>query len=294
VETYDGIHRPIPTMRRPVAKNEEPPFSKRYHFSPADPPVTVWDDAPEALRVTVLQVAVDECYLSPSTLRGIVCCVLRARPDPSNWSEYPNIWGEVEDLVYSCDWYKVYDIIEAIGDTLDAHPPPLHALFETKINECLAELGIGWQLKKATVQARGDRAYEEQLTQAQKALAEAKLPTAASELAEALRDISRRPEPDLSGAVQHAMAALEAVARAATGDPRGTLGEIIKRNPKLLPRPLDDATAKIWGYASEQARHGREDRQLTRAESELAVGLAAAVSGYILHKTQHGDGGTGD
>jgi hypothetical protein len=52
--------------------------------------------------------------MTPSPLRDIVCGVLRKRPDPSNWSEYPNVWREVEQHVYHCDWYRVYDIVEAI------------------------------------------------------------------------------------------------------------------------------------------------------------------------------------
>src|SRR6202035_2949732 len=26
------------------------------------------------------------------------------------WSEYPNIWEEVQELMYGCDWFKAYDI----------------------------------------------------------------------------------------------------------------------------------------------------------------------------------------
>ena len=40
--------------------------------------------------------------------------MLRVPPDERNWSEYPNIWGEVQGLMYGCYWFKVYDIIEAL------------------------------------------------------------------------------------------------------------------------------------------------------------------------------------
>jgi hypothetical protein len=40
--------------------------------------------------------------------------VLLKRPDPNNWPEYPNIDDEVRGLIDDCDWYKVYDVAEAI------------------------------------------------------------------------------------------------------------------------------------------------------------------------------------
>lgn len=40
--------------------------------------------------------------LSPSGMRYAVCGVLLKKPDPSNWSEYPNVFQEVQLLVDSC------------------------------------------------------------------------------------------------------------------------------------------------------------------------------------------------
>ena len=51
------------------------------------------------------------------------------------------------------------------------------------------------------------------------------------------------------------MGALEAVARDLAGDAKLTLGEVLKRHPGLLPRPLDSALGQIWGYALNEVRH---------------------------------------
>jgi len=109
-------------------------------------------------------------------------------------------------------------------------------------------------------------------------------PTAAKHLHEALQDLSRRPNPDLPGAIYHSMGALECVARDLTGDPKATLGEILKRYPGLLPKPLDTALSQAWGYASNEARHVEEGREPSREEAELLVGLSAAISGYLTRK----------
>lgn len=80
------------------------------------------------------------------------------------------------------------------------------------------------------------------------------------------------------------MGALEAVARDLTGDPKATLGEVIKRNPDLLPKPLDSALSQVWGYASNEARHVQEGREPQRGEAELLVGLAAVMATYLTNK----------
>jgi len=88
----------------------------------------------------------------------------------------------------------------------------------------------------------------------------------------------------MPGAAYHAMGSLECVARDLTGDPKATLGDILKRYPDLLPKPLDEALSKVWGYASNAARHVVEGREISRDEAELLVGLSAAVSTYLARK----------
>jgi len=149
------------------------------------------------------------------------------------------------------------------------------------INEYFLEAGVGWRLVDGQLESRGAEGFETSVDTARDALESARLPTARGEIHEALRDLSRRPDPDLTGAIQHGMAALECTAREVVGDPRATLGEIIKRYPDLLPKPLDDALAKMWGYASEMGRHVREGRTPEGAEAELIVGVAAAACSYL-------------
>ena len=112
--------------------------------------------------------------------------------------------------------------------------------------------------------------------------------TAAKEIHEALADLSRRPKPDATGAVQHAMAALECAAGDVTGDARATLGEIIKKNPGLFQPPLDQAMEKVWGYTSQWGRHLREGREPSPEEAELVVGLASVMATHLTRKFGNG------
>jgi hypothetical protein len=154
--------------------------------------------------------------------------------------------------------------------------------FQSALNEFFAEQGIGWQLTTdGEIVTRGTEAFEAGVYEAVAALDTAGRTTAQGEIHQALADLSRRPAPDLTGAVQHAMAALECVARDAAGDLKATLGDILKRYPDLIPKPLDTAVDKAWGYASEMGRHIREGREPQRREVELIVGLAATVATYL-------------
>ena len=74
------------------------------------------------------------------------------------------------------------------------------------------------------------------------------------------------------------------MARDVSGDAKATLGEILKKHSNLVPRPLDSALEKIWGYASNEARHVVEGREPEQAEAELLVGLAATVATYLSKK----------
>jgi hypothetical protein len=136
------------------------------------------------------------------------------------------------------------------------------------------------------LEVRGDEPFEVPVRPALNVLEETGRPQAQQELHEALRDLSRRPEPDLTGAVQHAMAALECVARDLTGEPNLTLGDWLKKRPNAFPQPLGSALEKLWGYTSQYGRHVQEGKPAKYDEAELVVGLAGALSVFLLRKRE--------
>lgn len=262
-----------------------PTFSERHGFAQPETEITVREDAPYEMRGVVIDIAY-EAGLTPHSIRSLICRLLRVREDPSNWSAFPNVDGEVRDHLDSCHWYEVYDVIEALyRDLLEGRNSGREdrdpVLFERELNSYFRRRGIGWQLSDGRVQVRGPNAFEDAVSDAYTALESSARPTASKELHEALRDMSARPTPDLTGAVQHGMAALECVARDVTGEPKATLGAILSRHTSLVPPPLDQALDKLWGYASEQGRHLREGRTPGFAEVQLIVHVSAAVCRYL-------------
>lgn len=258
-------------------------FSDRHGYRGTAPEITVREDAPEGLRFAIPLIAQD-VGMSPSVMRRTICAVLLIRPDPSNWSEYPNIWGEATDLLENCPWFKVYDIVEAIYAVFAEGFSGEEKNFQERLNAYFQENGIGWQMVDGKIVYRGSEIFVDTTREAAVALAQAGRNAAAKEIHEALVDISRRPSPDVTGAIQHAIAALECTARDITGKPSLTLGRLV---PHLqLIAPLDTAVEKLWGYASERARHIREGQTVSSEEAELVVSVACAVCTFLSQRAR--------
>ena len=255
-------------------------FSKRQGlFSIKEKEITVREDAPEGLRGFV-KMAFYDLTKKPSDLLSITTRILKIPPE-NNWTEYPNIDDEVGQHLNNCDWYLVYDIIEVIIQKLNLQEK---VIFSNEINEYFIYNGIGWKIVNGQVETRGDEVFETAVKTVVSVLETAKLETAKTEIKEALNDLSRRPTPDITGAIQHSLACLECVAREVSGDKKATLGELIKKYPNIVPKPLDTAIDKIWGFTSEQGRHLREGQAPEYLEAELVVELSAAISTYLGKK----------
>lgn len=261
-------------------------FSKRHGHGNQEKEITIREDAPQRLREWLIQTA---CALgfTPKPLRIVICKVLRKLPDQSNWSEYPNVDGEVQELIKGCDWFLVYDIIEEIYSTLQKKDQELAQQFQNEVNDFFCSEGIGWQFIDGLIETRGDKAFEASSRSAVSTLIKAGRKTASQEMLEALKDLSRRPAADITGAIQHSMAALECVAREISGDKTATLGKIVANNPNLIPKPLDVAVEKAWGFASEMGRHVQEGRIPNREDAELIVGLSAVVATFLTKRRKH-------
>jgi AbiJ N-terminal domain 4 len=253
-------------------------FSRRHGLSRRDAEISIRLEAPDELRDAVLAIGY-QCGLKPSDLRQTLCGMLFRSPDRSNWSEYPNIDGEVRGLIRDCEWFEVYDLVEVLATQCERRG----ADFAGEINRMFHIKGVGWQLVGARLEMRGSEAFEVAVKEGQAELLSRGNSTAANELHEAIRDLSRRPDPEVSGAIQHAMAALECVARDVCGS-KDTLGDLLRRHPDLFPKPVDQIVEKAWGYTSNFGRHLIEGKPPAFDEAELVVGLSGVLSRYLSRR----------
>ncbi|MCY3876732.1 MAG: hypothetical protein OXF88_20875 [Rhodobacteraceae bacterium] len=268
-------------------------FSQRRGYTGKARDITIRQDAPPELRKAIIRIARD-AGISPTEIRNVVCRELYADPSEFNLLD-SYILKEVDELFSHCEWFRVYDFAELFHAKLRQLPvgsvstniassikvPRGKAKeFETRLNGHFMDHGIGWQMCEGKIFHRGSDAFERATRQAVEALGNTGQQTAKGEIEEALQDISRRPEPDVTGAITHAMAALECVAREVTNKPNLTLGKLV---PLLnLTPPLDKAVVALWGFSSERARHIREGQSVSTKEAELVVFVSCALCSFLL------------
>jgi hypothetical protein len=252
-------------------------FSERNGFNEVHAmPIVTRLEAPEELRGVVVNTALD-CGMKAQKLREIVCRILQRRADANNWSD-GNIEGEVRTLLDDAKWWEVYDVIEKLASL---HGPNQDQ-FRQDINRYLFVNGIGWSVDNTGhVVYRGDEGFDRVVADAHATERSQGHTTAARELHEAILDLSRRPVPDTTGAVQHAMASLECVARDITGEHKLTLGDWVKANRGRISAPLDKAIEGMWGFTSNRGRHLSEGGEPSNDEAELIVGFTAALGAYL-------------
>jgi hypothetical protein len=279
---------PQESQHTPEPKTSTFSVRQGYVIPDSQAPITIREEAPPEIRRMVLDI-MSQVGWDYDDLFNIAAGIGKRSwesPEPRQSGTSSRVL--LDRVMSAWEWYLVYDFIEHVYGAMEAwqvqgdeRPEPD---FEKRLNDYFRHAGVGWQLQDGKIASRGSEAFETAIHRALPALKETGLQTAEREIHEALTDLSRRPQADLTGAIQHAMAALECVARTASGG-SDTLGALIKRHPGIIPKPLDAAVEKAWGYASERARHIQEGKEPMREEAELIVGIAATVATYLARKT---------
>lgn len=267
-------------------------FSERHRFRTPDPEITITHSAPQWVGERVLELAYSYT-ISSSRIRDWLCDCLVEIPD--RYLDPMEMDQEVERLLMSANWYFTYDLAEWVYDAIRqinnnrGHSRNYVAKKAEEYGEALNRFfrakGVGWQMIAGKLEVRGSQVFEEFTRTAIELTSATGRKRAETELREALSDLSRRPEPEISGAIQHGMAALECLTRDITNDPKLTLGEWIKKHREKFPKPLDSVIEKLWGYASENGRHIKEGSLPSIEDAELLIGLVGAFSVYLMRKT---------
>ena len=242
--------------------------------------MTIREDAPGSIRHGVFCI-VSAVGIKPFQLRRLLCKRLLVRENTQIVEDH-RILAEVDQMLADCIWYHVYGFVEDVSAELAARSSLQAQEYSTRINTYFSESGVGWELQDGVLRVRGGAGLDQALKNALDALDRSARQTAQGELQEAIKDISRVPEAEVTGAVQHAIAALECVARDLVGDPQITLGKLVKRYPDLMPTTLATVVDKAYGFASNEARHLVEGKKIDFCEAELMVSLSAAMITYLL------------
>lgn len=200
---------------------------------------------------------------------------------------------KIAALLLECEWFLLFDIIEnfhaelmKVTNRTSRHTGRSEE-FRRLLNTFFENEGYAHKIDDdGLLQHRGDEAFESAMLTADIALAAVGSSTARDEIHKALEDLAKRPEPDLTGAIQHSIAGLECVANQACGSAGIELGRLVKSRPDLFPPPLNEVLPKLYGFASNNGRHLTEGQDPEFEEAELVVGVATTVATYLARKLQ--------
>ncbi len=187
------------------------------------------------------------------------------------------------ELIRTIEWYEVFGILEALSSTIDSRDELED--FEEAINGIFDDSGLKWELINDTIYGVRDDQGIPLSDVCLDLLHSSGYISSEHELRAARACLVEQQPPDITGAVSHAMNAMEAVAKKVFNEPKKTLGEVIKAHRDQFPKPLDVVLEKMYGFASEAgARHGVEGHSLKIEDAELIVGIVSAMCSYLIRK----------
>lgn len=293
------------------------------HGLDTEPPIIIRNEAPESLRSFLVTLYGNNVRLYLGTILDSIRDVCAIPFSQAKYTEYTEISSAIAALTMQCEWFHVYAAIEEVYrkiiemDEFQQHSParlsglgtepllnrdflsgnssqqrPVYERSQLDANGFAKELnryfranGIGWQLADGKVEYRGNDDFEITFDDSLVALDKSGLTVARRELMQARTALSIRPEPNLSGAVTNSMNAWLSVSRAIIGNENADPGEILRRKPDLMPRPMDQAIKNLWGYSSQYGRKASETKVPTFHEAELVVHVSAAATTYLVRKS---------
>ena len=275
----------------------ETPFSGKYGYAPQLSNL-IYEDAPEQVRVGLREVLGKCGYDSPSQQRDIICEALRKRLNPRNWSEYPNIDGEVDRLIHGCEWYTFYDMCERIYSKLtpsaeigrlkqnirDLMLNPTHTSFDKELNQLMKEEGIGYVMLDGRITKVGSEEFDQAPREAAEELDDSRSSVPLQQFKKAL-DFRNGMPPDYANVVKEAVNAVEGVWQILTNMPGTALPTLLSSIEPPLPSGLKKLYDGLYGYGSgsEGARHAGIGGDVPEAEdAEFIIHSAAASIRYAI------------
>ncbi len=277
----------MPTiMSRTRSETAKATYSLRNNLRRSTP-LRYRDEATSALRTFVFHALIRYIPREWERLNFVFVSAEQLPPIPGAHDEQ-----RIARLLSEAEWFLIFDILEHLDqelrdNRLGARDTPKAQEFRHLLNAFFEKEGYGHKVdEQGRIQHRGDEAFESAISNADIALAAAGSTTAREEIHKALEDLAKRPNPDLTGAIQHSMAGLECVANQAAGSNGIELGKLAKSRTDLFTPPLNDVIPKLYGFASNNGRHLTEGQDPEFAEAELTVGIAATVATYLARKMQ--------
>ena len=189
--------------------------------------------------------------------------------------ESKGAYDVMKAFFFECQWHQVYSFLEEIAADRSK-------LFTAELREFI---NSGLEHRNAAYRFVGSQiaeiTSEHEIAAIEAGQRDASDPVR-EHLQAALRMLSDRAAPDYRNSIKESISAVEAACRIATGMPKATLSDALRRIPNLHSA-LAQGFDKIYGYTSDAngIRHSLTDQQTnTYGEAKF---MLVACSGFISY-----------
>lgn len=266
-------------------------FSARYGFGNRSNPIR--EDVPESIRVGLREVLAKVGFDRPLLQRRIICQALRVRPDQNNWSEYPNVDQEVDDLVHSLQWFKFYDMCEKLNMLEEVRhgspmlPEYVDILFSDELNKLFAEENVVYRMNaNGEIHPQGSPQFEEAIHVAIETLTDPVFQPPLEQFEKALSFRNGLP-PDHPNAVKEAVNSLEAVLQIVADKPGVALPQVLTTSDLGYDGHIVKIMKELYGLgcAVQGGRHAGVGGLIPSGiEADWAIHSSAACIAYAISK----------
>ena len=199
-----------------------------------------------------------------------------------------SMYDELRKYFFSCKWYEVFDIIEAILKYLENEDHLIMEIndVESWLNEMLERENSAYRfINGVACEIIDSQAIEQVVT----ALEDEDFPQVKTHLSRALELMSDKQHPDYRNSIKESISAVESIAILLSGKEKATLGDAlaeIERNDKIHPS-LKKGFSCIYGYTSDDdgIRHAlMEESNLEKTDAHLFFLLCTVFVNYLKTK----------
>jgi hypothetical protein len=159
---------------------------------------------------------------------------------------YDNVFKEIRDYFFNCNWFEVYDFIEFLVQYYKDRRNITNA-----INIILERELAGYKIIEGVVSGITDKQEVQML---EEALRDTRFQGVTAHLRQALELFSDRENPDYRNSIKESISAVESMAKIITDNSKASLGEalrILEKDGRLHPA-LKEGFTKLYGYTSDQ------------------------------------------
>jgi len=192
---------------------------------------------------------------------------------------------EVKEKFFNDEWYGPYDLIEFLINT---------ELWGWNRKGFIADVNKVLEEERSPYRIIGNIVAplisKEEIKEIERVLkANDKYNPVKINLKNALKQFSKRPDPDYANSIKESISAVEALARISLNNSKGSLGDLT--NQLNIHPVLKESIKKLYGWTSDESgvRHSEKESPSLSANEEEArfmLVICSAFINYIISKSE--------